>query len=121
MRTIIGRFLACALVAGVVAGCGARKPPQITVVNNSTSVLTEIQLYGMGFKQMIDRIEPNQSKTITVVPGGESSVALDAITPAKRITAQGLGFMERNGGYRLQITITSNCNIETKVDLDGML
>jgi hypothetical protein len=63
-----------------LAGCGAGKPQQITVVNNSTSVLSGIQLQGIGFKQIIDGIEPNESKTVTVVPDGESSVTLDAIT-----------------------------------------
>ena len=120
MRTIVGRLLACVLVAASVAGCGAKKPPQITVVNNSTSVLSEIQLYGMGFKQMIDRIEPNQSKTIVVEPEGESGVTLDADTPARHITAKDLGFLERRGGYEVQITITSNYNIETRVDLTTM-
>ena len=118
MGTIIGRFLACVLVAAVVVGCGASKPPQITVVNNSTSVLSEILLSGIGFKQMIDKIEPNQSKTVTVVPDGESSVTLEAVTPVKHITAKDLGYFERRGGYVIQITITSNYNIETRVDLN---
>jgi hypothetical protein len=120
MRTIIGRLLPCVLVAIVVAGCGASKPPQITVVNNSTSVLSEISLSGIGFKQVIDRIEPNQSKTITVDPDGESSVTLEAITPVRHITAKDLGYLERRGGYVIQITITSDYNIETRVDLSTM-
>jgi hypothetical protein len=120
MRTIIGRLLACVMVVIVVAGCGANKPPRITVVNNSTSVLSEIQLYGMGFKQMIDRIEPNQSKTVVVEPGGESGVTLEAVTPVRHITAKDLGYLERRGGYEVQITITSNYNIETKLDLTTM-
>lgn len=121
MRSMIGRFPACVLVAVVVAGCGARNPPQITVVNNSTSVLSEIWLSGIGFKQVIDKIEPNQSKTVTVLPDGESSVTLEAITPVKNITAKDLGYLERRGGYVIQITITSNYNIETRVDLSTML
>jgi hypothetical protein len=120
MRRIIGRLLACALVAVVVAGCGARNPPQITVVNNSTSALSEIRLSGIGFKQVIDKIEPNESKTVTVLPDGESSVTLDAITPVRHITAEGLGYFERRGGYVVQITITSNYNVETRVDLSTM-
>jgi len=117
MRTIIGSLLACVLVAG----CGvASQPPQITVVNNSTSVVSEILLSGLGFKQVIDKIEPNQSKTITVMPDGESSVTLEAITPVRHITAKDLGYLERRGGYVIQITITSDYNIETRVDLSTM-
>ena len=120
MSSMGTRFMACILVAIAVAGCGANKPPQITVVNNSTSILTDIQLQGIGFKQIIDRIEPNESKTVTVVPDGESSVTLEAITPVRHITAKDLGYFERHGGYEVQITITSNYNIETRVDLSSM-
>lgn len=121
MRTIIGRSLVCVLMAVAVAGCGANRPPQITVINNSTSVLSEISLSGIGFKQVIDKIEPNQSKTVTVRPDGESGVTLEAVTPVKHITAKDLGYLERRGGYVIQITITSDYNIETKVDLGSML
>jgi hypothetical protein len=120
MRAIIGRVLVCVLVAVVFAGCGARKPPQITVVNNSTSVLSEILLYGIGLRKLIEKIEPNQSRTVTVLPDGESSVTLEAVTPVKHITAKDLGYLERRGGYVIQITITSDYNIETRLDLNTM-
>ncbi len=121
MRTILVRVLACVLVAVVVAGCGVKNPPQITVVNNSTSAVTEILLHGNGFKQIISRIEPNESETVTVLPKGESSVTMEAVTPLKYITAKDVGYFERDGGYKVQITITADYNIETKVDLTTML
>lgn len=118
MRIMMGRFLACVLVAVVAVGCGVRNPPQITVVNNSTSAVTDILLYGNGFKQIINRIEPKESKTVTVLPEGESSVTMEAVTPVRYITAKDVGYFERAGGYKVQITITPDLNVETKVDLD---
>ena len=118
MRTIVWRLAVCVFAAMAVAGCGAKNPPQITVVNSSTSAMTDVLLYGNGFKQIIDRIEPGESKTVTVLPKGESSVTMEAVTPVKYITAQDVGCFEREGGYKVQITITPELNIETKVDLD---
>jgi hypothetical protein len=117
MRTVILRPLACALVAVVVAGCGARNPPQITIVNNSTSAVTDVLLRGNGFDQIIDKIEPNSSKTVTVLPKGESAVSMEAVTPLKYITAKDVGYINRDGGYKVQITITVDYNIETSVHL----
>lgn len=118
MRAIIGRFLACVLVAVVAAGCGARHSPQITVVNSSTSAVTDILLYGNGFKKVINRIEPNESKTVTVLPKGESSVTMEAVTPLKYITAKDIGYFDRDGDFKVQITIRADYNVETKVDLN---
>jgi hypothetical protein len=121
MQNVIKRLLVCGLVVAVVAGCGARNPPQITVINNSTSAVTDVLLYGNGFKQIINRIEPNDSKTVTVLPKGESSVTMEAATPVKYLTAKDVGYFEREGGYKILITITPDLNIETKVDLNIVL
>ena len=119
MQTMIIRLLACVLVASAVAGCGAKSPPQVTIVNDSTSAVTDILLYGNGFKQVINRIEPNDSKTVTVVPAAESSVTMEAVTPSRYITAKDVGFIEPSGGFRIKITITADYNIETGVDLNA--
>lgn len=119
MRTGIGRLVACVLVVVAVAGCGAKQSPQITVVNNSPTPLTDILLYGNGFKQIINRIEPNESKTVTVVPAGESSVTMEAVTPPKYLTAKDVGYIEPGGGFEIKITVTPDYNIETTVDLSA--
>ena len=118
MKTVFARLAVCVLVAMAVIGCGAKSPPQITVVNNSPSAVTDVLLYGNGFKQIINRIESGESKTVTVIPKGESSVTMEAVTPIKYITAKDVGYFERDGGYKVQITITPDLNVETKVDLD---
>lgn len=118
MRIAMIRILAGVLAAVVVAACGARNPPQITVVNNSTSAVTDVILRGNGFSQIIEKIEPNSSKTVTVVPKGESSVSMEAVTPLKYVTAKDVGYIDRDGGYKVQITITKDGNIETSVHLD---
>ncbi len=118
MRMAVIRILAGVLVAVFVSACGARNPPQITVVNNFTSVVTDVLLRGNGFSQVIEKIEPNSSKTVTVIPKGESKVSLEAVTPLKYITAKEVGYIDRDGGYKVQITITKDGNIETSVFLD---
>ena len=78
----------------------------------------DILLYGNGFKKVINRIEPNESKTVTVLPKGESSVTMEAVTPLKYITAKDIGYFDRDGDFKVQITIRADYNVETKVDLN---
>jgi hypothetical protein len=120
VRTTIGCLLACLLTVVVLAGCGAKNPPQIIVMNNTPSSLTNIVLRGNGFTQIISRIEQNESTNVTVLPDGESSVTMEVATPFRQITASDVGYFERDGGYRVRITITEDYNVETKVDLKAM-
>ena len=94
------------------------KPPQITIINDSNSDLTNITLCGVGFNKKIGDIFTGKSLKVEVKPRSESSLEISFTANSKKYTKDDLAYIEPRGGYIVKLTIDETFNIKSENGLD---
>ncbi len=67
-------------VASIIGYRGIYGPPQITIVNNSSSELTAVVLSGERWSQSVSNISMGNSVTVLVHPKGESGLSISFVS-----------------------------------------
>ena len=108
------------MAVALLAGCNARKPPEITIANASDAELRGIVIRGNGYRTVVDILQPGESKTVTVNPPAESEVAVEMATPKGYVSTGGLAYFEPRGGYFVHLIITPEFKVEATAGMRPM-
>jgi hypothetical protein len=79
--------------------------PLITLMNRSHIELRSVQIDGSGFSVRLPTLLPDESKSITVEPQGESGVSISFQAEGKDLKTDNLSYVEPFGGYCVTIEI----------------
>ena len=91
---------------------GYESPPEITLINASSTDLQKVTVYGSGFRDTIDLLPEGVELSFEVMPTGESSLAVEFTADGRQFADNDLAYLESKGGYWATITITDDFTVE---------
>ena len=107
------RLLVLAVVCSLFAGCS--RPPQLTVINKSSSTLSNIVASGSGFSRPLSALAPGAQQQLTVSPRGESGLKLAVDAAGRHYEPQEQGYFE--GGYNVSATVAPDFTVSIESTL----
>ncbi len=99
----------------LVVGCS--RSPQLTVINRSTTELTNVIASGTGFTQAIGSIPAGGQRSIVVSPRSESSLQLTFNANGKHFASAPQGYFENSSNYKITATVSPDftVTVDTKI------
>ena len=117
-KVLIVAIVALGVIAfGWVAYRGFSGPPVITIVNDSTVLLSDIRIRGDGWSHDFPGVDPGAIVDAIATPRGESGVEITFIAGGERIARDDLAYIEREGGYCVTITVSEGMEISVQTEI----
>ncbi len=100
-----GKIIAL-LLLGLIVFVPIRGAPVIEISNNTQSILTNVEIAGRGFKNVIiPELSPGQVREVIVSPRGESGLHISFNVNEKRYEQGDLAYIESIMGYYEKLEI----------------
>jgi len=94
------------LATGLLALTGCTQATPVSVVNQSSFPLVDVEISGSGFSQSLGSIAPGARATTRVHPRGESSLALSFRAGSQEASLPPQGYFEGGGRYSVTVVVT---------------
>lgn len=107
--TLSARLLIALAVMLVWAGCS--RDTDLSVVNRSSCVITNVVVSGSGFSERIERIPAGSERKLTIRPRGESGASVSFDADGQHVETKEQGYFEGGGDYRVLVTIEPDLRI----------
>ena len=106
-------LLTVSLCLAVLTGCA--RQPQLTVVNQSSTPLTNLVVSGSGFSASVGTLAPGAQTRIGVSPSGESSLRFEFDAGGKHHSSAPDCYFENSSLYRVTATIGPDFSVKVDV------
>lgn len=103
-RTFVTAWLGLAIAALLVAGCS--RSPRLVLHNRSAVAVEHLVVSGTGFTRDLGDLAPGATADVTLSPTGDSALRFTFEVAGKRVAPGPVGYVERNGAYRIEAEIT---------------
>jgi hypothetical protein len=110
MKNYATAIFVTVLTAAMVSSCSH---PNVTIINNSQSELSNVVISGTGFSQTVGNIKIGAKQSILIKPSGESGIALAFDTAGKRHSSKPRGYFESSAD-KLNVTIAPDFTVDVK-------
>jgi len=110
------RLLAFLLCLTALAGCA--RQPQLTVVNQSSTPLTNLVVSGSGFSASVGTLAPGAQTRFGVNPSGESSLRFEFDASGKHHSVAPDCYFENSPLYRVTATIGPDFTVKVDVRIE---
>jgi hypothetical protein len=108
-------ILACFFTVALLSSC--TRGAQLTVVNRSTTELTNVVATGTGFSQAIGSISAGEERSVSVSPRGESSLQLDFDANGKHFSSAPQGYFAGSSSYKVTATVAPDFTVTVDTKL----
>ena len=104
--TTVGAFL-------LLTACGSGTT--INLRNGSEQHLTDVTVWGEGYRASLGSIAPGQSRKFVIYPSGETGVAVSFSAEGRVYLAEPRSYFEGGGLYKVALTISREMTVEVDV------
>lgn len=105
IRTFVTAWLGLAIAALLASGCS--RSPRLVLHNRSSVPVEHLVVSGTGFTRDLGGLAPGASLDVPLAPTGDSALRFTFDVGGKRVESGPVGYVERNGAYRIEAEITS--------------
>lgn len=100
-----------------LATASCSRNPRVTVVNESSSPLTNLVVSGSGFSEPIGSLAPGEQKTVTVAPKSETGLSLTFEAAGTTHAPPADGYFEASGLYRVKARVKPDFAVKVESDI----
>lgn len=111
-------FVMFAAVLCLAALTGCARQPQLTVVNQSSTTLTDLVVSGSGFSTRLGALAPGEQRRLGVSPSGESSLRFEFDASGKHHSVAPDCYFENSPLYRVTATIGPDFTVKVDVRIE---
>lgn len=102
----------------LAAFTGCARQPQLTVINQSSTPLTNLVVSGAGFSVNFGTLAPGEQTRVGVSPLGESSLRLKFDAGGRRYSVAPNCYFENSPLYRVTATIGPDFTVKVDVRIE---
>jgi hypothetical protein len=99
----------------IPAGCA--RQPQLTVVNQSSSPLTNLVVSGTGFSVRLETLAPGTQTHVGVSPSGDSGLRFEFDANGKHFASAPDCYIENSPLYRVTATVSPDFKVKVDVSI----
>jgi hypothetical protein len=115
---MLSRRVLIAFVA-VLAWTGCSRETDLSVVNRSSRVITNVVVSGFGFSERIASLSAGSERRLSVHPRGDSGVRVAFDADGQHVDVGEQGYFEAGGAYRVAVTVEPDLKVTVSSQLRG--